>query len=418
MDVRATAVALLSWGLLLAGPWPGRAETIWLRTGGRVEGKLVATGPADTAVPRSIELVRGGRLVLDEDQIASIDKLSDAEAHYRRRAPRVPRTVEAQWRLAEWCRENGLTAQRRVHLEQILKLDGNHVGARRGLGYFQYHGQWVTRAEVHQRAGYVRHEGRWRTPQDVRLLEEREAWRQARVEWQKRLQRWRQQIARGKPHEIEEAWQQIQKIADPAAIGPLADLVRQEPLLRLKRLYIRQLAAIPHPSAVQHLVQLSLTEAHPEVVDDCLQAVVGRRLPDTLETYAQFLRDADNYRVNRAAQALRRFREPATLAPLIEALITPHAIPLGPTPGGTHTVSLLRPADGNSGGDIAFKHDSNPPAVTILVPNREVLAALVDISGGVSFGYDQAAWRRWLAAQRQRLPTVTNLRSAPEAAPQ
>jgi hypothetical protein len=42
------------------------------------------------------------------------------------------------------------------------------------------------------------------------------------------------------------------------------------------------------------------------------------------------------------------------------------------------------------------------------VPNREVLEALTRLSGGTSFGYDQRAWRHWLA-QEQRTTAPENL---------
>ena len=44
------------------------------------------------------------------------------------------------------------------------------------------------------------------------------------------------------------------------------------------------------------------------------------------------------------------------------------------------------------------------------VPNSDVLTALVTITGGVNFSFDQRAWRYWKAAEDQR--PQTQLRNA------
>ena len=46
-------------------------------------------------------------------------------------------------------------------------------------------------------------------------------------------------------------------------------------------------------------------------------------------------------------------------------------------------------------------------ASIVEVPNQRVLDALVQLSGGASFGFDQRAWHAWLAAEnRSQAPTL------------
>jgi hypothetical protein len=48
-----------------------------------------------------------------------------------------------------------------------------------------------------------------------------------------------------------------------------------------------------------------------------------------------------------------------------------------------------------------------PKYKTVPLRNPDVLAALVSLSGGVSFDYDRVQWRQWLAAQtKQRVVDI------------
>ena len=53
------------------------------------------------------------------------------ETEYERIRPTYADTAEAQWELAQWCREHKLPAQRTVHLRRVIELDPEHVEARR-----------------------------------------------------------------------------------------------------------------------------------------------------------------------------------------------------------------------------------------------------------------------------------------------
>ena len=50
-------------------------------------------------------------------------------------------------RLAEWARGAGLDEQAEHELRAVLRLDADHAGARRALGYVRHDGTWVTREQ-------------------------------------------------------------------------------------------------------------------------------------------------------------------------------------------------------------------------------------------------------------------------------
>ena len=164
-----------------------RAEVFLLRSGGRIEGTWLNR---QQGVPQQYEIAMpgGGRVTLDAAQVRRTIR-QDAEKRYQQIVSRCPDTVEGHWKLAEWCRKNGLKKQRRYHLQRIIQLEPDHVDARHALGYSQVRGQWVTREEILRRRGYNLHEGRWLLAQEIALQQRQRENEQAEKSWLVRLRR-------------------------------------------------------------------------------------------------------------------------------------------------------------------------------------------------------------------------------------
>jgi hypothetical protein len=406
--------SLLFAGALLITPLAARADIFHLSNGGRIVGTELAV-PAGSRAPDelTIRLREGGQLRIARRLVERHERTDAALIEYLRLARELPPTVEAHWTMAEWCRTHDLAKQRTTHLERILELDPDHVPARRGLGYYHFRGEWVTYEQVQQRAGYVRYNGRWRTRQEIDLIVERKAARAAQIEWRDRLARWRTQLLEGKPREAQQAQEKLLNIEDPHAIDPLTALICSEPLRPCKLLFIRALRRIPHPRAVHQLTYLSLVDGDEGVYEICMREVVARRQPETLKTYLQALKNNNNLVVNRAARAIQQLEERDAIGPLIEALFTSHAVatpqPRTPTglPAGESTFTF---ATDDTGKTTPMSQRRLPPVVNVQVANHDVLSALVSLSGGLSFGFDQEAWQRWHASKRQQVQTVATIR--------
>jgi HEAT repeat protein len=106
------------------------------------------------------------------------------------------------------------------------------------------------------------------------------------------------------------------------------------------------------------------------------------------------LKDNDNVRVNRAAIALGKLQDRSAISPLIDALRTTHAQVLARPRGGEATAATFT-SDGTY-----FKQGDGPKLLVTHVQNQPVLDALTRLTG-VNFGFDQAAWRYWLAQERK-----------------
>lgn len=90
--------------------------------------------------------VRGQWLSL-EDSAAEANWQSKLQK-YRERRRSAGTSVEAQVRLAEYCRTNRLPAQERAHWNAVVALEPNHLEARRRLRHVNVGGAWIDKSEI------------------------------------------------------------------------------------------------------------------------------------------------------------------------------------------------------------------------------------------------------------------------------
>jgi hypothetical protein len=115
--------------------------------------------------------------------------------------------------------------------------------------------------------------------------------------------------------------------------------------------------------------------------------------------YIRALKDRDNEIVNRAGAALGQIGDRDATGALIDALVTTHKFKISDANPGQIATSFS--PDGSGGGGFSFG-GGGPQVVSKDIRNPAVLNALVTLAGGASFDYDQAQWRRWLAAQAKQ----------------
>lgn len=384
-----------------------RGDVFHLANGAEVRGQWVnreERSPARMVIQTSA----GIRLTLLPSQIARTDREQPAIDQYEQLAPQFRDTVADQWRLAEWCRERNLAEHRARHLRRIVELDPQHEAAWHGLGYSQLGGEWILRKEFLQEQGYVYFQGRWRLSQEIDVIQSRQKIELAAKEWLARLKTWRTQIDKG---QADSAVRNIRAVRDPAAITALAYLLAREPLRPIRLLYVEVLGRIDDPRATDVLVATCLNNPDIEVFHAALEEVVPRTSPAVVKVFVNTLRDSDNQRVNRAAHALGKLNDPTTIVPLIDALVTQHVVQnpsLAGKPAGATTAGIAYGSRDEVGTPIA--QFNVPKHIRVGVPNHEALAALVEIGGGVSFGFDQRAWRDWHSVFQKEQSTRLNAR--------
>lgn len=393
---RARCAGLLAAALLwAAGELLGRvaqleADTFVLQSGGQIEGQWL--NRHEQPLLRYEVLVGQVRLALPVDQVREVRVASAARQAYAVRAAATPDTAAAQWELAEWCRKNGLSGERQVHLRRVLELNPEHAEARRALGYQFLGGRWVTRADVRRDQGYELYRGQWRTAQEIDILEERARQELAEKEWLARLTRWRRDLEQRERKA--QALAALNQVRDPAAARPLGVLFAREPWRAMKLTYADRLVAIDTPVAHEVLLERMLADPDEEVFYGCLDRLVQLRPPQATTKLVEALKDNDNVRVNRAAIALGKWQDRSAISPLIEALHTTHTQVFSRPRAGEATTAAFT-SDGTY-----FKQGDGPKLLVTHVQNQPVLDALTQLTG-VNFGFDQAAWRYWLAQERK-----------------
>ncbi len=392
---RDNSLALALAVMLLSAP-AAQADRFVLTSGGTVEGTLLNR----QQTPRTtyeIETRPGVKVVLDAERVAEVTRQKDAEAEYAHVAPTYRDDVASQWKLAEWCRQYQLKPQRATHLRRIIELQPDHVEARHGLGYVQLKGQWTTRGENLAAQGYQLYRGEWRTPQDIALIEQREKAKLVTREWLGRLKSWRIQL--NDPRLAAAAYQRLASVRDASAVRPLCELLKHELSRDVKALYIEVLGEIATPEAIEAIVYVSLNDGDVEVFHACADTLERLAPPNLAKPYLDALKNDNNVRLNRAAYMLGRIGDKSALGPLIDVLVTSHRVVIS-SGGGAKGDAISTSFSGDGGN--SFQQGSSQQVFDHVVQNREALDALTRLSSGESFGYDQAAWRRWHAAESLR----------------
>ncbi len=395
---RAICGLAVSVALLLGLSAAEAAELFLLTGGGRVSGELL--NPDQT--PRETYVIRtagGGQVTLARSQVERFVASRPIEDQYAKIRPSYADTVEGQWALAEWCRENRLMLQRRTHLQRIIELDPDHAGARGVLGYKLVNGKWATQEGLMTAQGYRRYQGRWRTSQEIELIESDRKNELAEKEWAMKIRRFRAWLDTDRDGDGRRS---ILGIEDPHAVVALTRLLETDEAEHARLLYVETLARIDTGGAMQTLAVCSMEDPIEEVRLTCLDYLEKTDHPDVTDYYVGKLRSKDNRVINLAAVALRRMKDPSSVGPLIDALVTTHKFKVGTNqPGSMTTTFGTGPGGSGAPGGSGLSMNNAPKIFTQTIPNRPVLDALIELTGR-NFNFDQQAWRYWHSSQRSR----------------
>jgi len=388
---------LLALGLCALGARIGQADIFVLHSGGQVRGELLNKDES----PRTsyhIKTSAGGTLSLESDQVKGVIRQSATELQYDRIRSRFADTVEGQREAAEWCRNHRLTKQRKAHLERIIELDSEDAEARRALGFVKIQGRWITQNEHMQASGYVRYGGAWRYPQEVELLERQQKEKIAQAEWLTRIRRWNGWLTSDK---AEQARANIAAIQDPYAVKALSLNLNRSTVREVKLLYIEALTRIGTPEAMDTLVDRSINDRDEEVRLACLERIATRQYAPATKRYVQALKAKENPIVNLAAVALAHMKDRTAVGPLIDALVTEHKFILRKDdPRQMSSTFSTDPSLSGMGGNGSFSFGGGAKSVKIPIHNRDVLDALIALTGQ-NFNYEVKDWKVWFAAQKK-----------------
>lgn len=394
MNVRYS-FALLA---LCVGAVPAAADEFVLAGGGRIVGEL-ANAAESPRVKYEVRLPSGGSVVFDKDQVTDVVRRTPDEIEYERIRHEQPDTIEGHWQLAEWCRDHKLTELRKQHLERVIEIEPNHVKARAALGYNRIQGQWRTQAEHLSALGKVQYKGVWRYPQEIQIIEAKQKSDSSRQLWYGNMKRWRDWLNGAKQ---QQAITELAAVTDPLAVPALSEYMLKEENEQVRKLYAEALIHIGSAQADAFLADRSLRDPSQEIRIICLDYLDDVPQQSLIDYYIRELRSTDNEIVRAAGVALSRYKDPRSIGPLIDALITKHkyAVTTG-NPGGGLSAT-------NGTGGSGLSSGSKTVIITNEIKNQPVLDSLITILGGkVNFGFEVNDWKQWYAGQKkQRLLDV------------
>lgn len=370
-----------------------RADIFQLADGGEVAGKLVERGENNEYI---VQTKLGAQVTLTRKQVKNVVREAEQQAEYESRSRALPDTVAAHRSLAVWCKEHQLPELADHHLKRILELDPQDEQARTSLGYQQYHGKWLSRDDIMTARGMRYYEGTYRTEQDIALRERDKQFQNAEIEWLRQLQLWRRWLD---SRRAEEAQNNLLQVTDPAAATSVVQMLRRERDEEVRQLWMEILGQIRHPATMRELIQLSLTEPLRDTRVRCVESLLGLNENIDIQPYVKALKSKDNQTVNVAADALGRIGNPEAISPLIDALVTTHRLQIS---GGGNIGASFSPNGGaglSAGGPTFVDEDVNNP---------EVRRALMALSHGQDFEYDEKAWSNWYVNERmiKRQPLI------------
>ena len=252
------------------------------------------------------------------------------------------------------------------------------------------HQEWMAKL------GYQRHSGGWRTAQEIEIIERNEKTGLAQKQWNKKLERLRQDLASG------DAAEELAEITDPHAVPALTAALASDPLRRVRLLYMDSLLRIGTPAAQAALVAAAIDHPDPETRIDATDRLAKLAPQAAAHALAAALAGPDNARINRAAAALGRLGVATVVPQLVNVLETRHVVTVGDGPPEGSTTATFTPSGG-----AGLSMGSSRRQMAVPMKNEQVLEAIVALTGE-NFGWDLTAWRAWLA--RQRAPASIDLR--------
>ena len=197
---------------------------------------------------------------------------------YMDRRVKTPDKPDAQWRLARWCEQRGLSEQAAAHYHAVTRLDPRRDAAWKKLGF--------------KKSGE-----RWLKPEEL-AAEKANAERQkaADRQWKTRLTRLRDGLSSKDATRRAEAEKALTEVTDPRAVPMVWQvLVRGDDRAQGKAVQI--LGQIDSPAASLALASLALFSRSPEVRGRATETLMRRDPRDFLTSLLTKIRKPFDYKV-------------------------------------------------------------------------------------------------------------------------
>lgn len=425
----ATMAALIASSVVLFSFQAANADIVYLKTGGVMRG-VIDSSDDDTEDSVTMKLLSGAEIELPAEHISSRQVRPLKFEQYEVRAESLPDTLDAHWKLAEWCREQKLNEQREIHLEIVLAIDPDHRQAHYGLRHTFYRDQWMTREEYDQTRiadGFVKYKGKWVRAEKLESVKSDDAASKAEREWYSKVRVWLNWATGNHPERAADGLNNLKDIDSPDALSALVQFLGKSQRADVRRLFIEIVGKMEGPGPVVPLATLSVREDVRELRELALSMIDEEHYDQARQLVAGDLRDRNNIVVRRAGTVLAKIGDETSVPALIRALVTTHSYKVRvPVQGYSFGVDGSIPSGSGLPPEIEIGlrtgvYDSvqvvpllGAARATKLIPvavnreNSEVLMALRQITEN-NLGFDETAWQRWWNVDRNQATLAPDL---------
>lgn len=443
---------------------PARADRIVLRGGGSIQGLVISKPDAKGFVQVQTE-TSFKPIKFAESQIVDIIPQKTKLTEYLDRREGAAGTASGEFELGQWCDEQKLKALARRHYERTIELDKDHDLAHKKLGHVKYDDQWLTPDQYKQAQGLVKVKGKWVSPDEKARREAAIALSAEQASWKRRILSLFQSYKFGAPNKQREAELALSAIQDPQAVPGLIAVLDQDGDRASRVLLAQILGSIKGKEAAAGLASCILREPDISVCDAMAAELRKHDVDDYTPTFYKALRADHPFYINRSAWALGELRVKESALRLSQVLVTyqdklvmdnsqgdpgggvgfgaggvpapaagarghaaaPPANALSPGMTGMNTITTVPVPSAVVGPGVSaygvggVPYGANAMGSTGLVPpslvptptptpqprmereiyyNVEVRKALQKLTAQ-DFGYDIAAWKRWITSRLQ-----------------
>ena len=395
---------MLIFTLCLLFAAPVLADTVVLKDGGRVVGKVTVT-KFDVVV----DIRPGMRVSFPKDQVKQIIFEDTPREVFRQKLAKLdPKDAAGHYSLGMWAKENGLKEEAKLCFEKAIGIEPDHTAARKELGHVRHEGKWLPYDEAMKARGLIEYDGRWVTPEQKEKLEKKDKIDALKKNIKKLINR----MASTDKTVVDKAVEEFMKIRDPLAVPALDEAAKH------RKGFIRFLTVKLYGEFDPGLVSDQLVTRAVADSDERIrkQAVEVLRKIKSKTAYIGMLK---NFYYNRsgdvrlwAMEALGALKDKNSIAPLIESVAynvrrvvtIPDATP--DTFIGTQArkvIGVRRVADAFGRvvevpiiGDVTagFGGGAKQAVVDDVIFNLGARLALREITGQ-DHNYDKNAWRKW-----------------------
>jgi hypothetical protein len=213
----------------------------------------------------------GSHLAADSSSLAVIQE-------YLKRRADAPQRADAQWKLAQWCDEHGLSDQALAHYSAVVRLDPRREAA------------W-------KKLGYKKHGDSWAKPDQLAAQKhEAEEQKQANRHWKPILEKHRESLLSKDAARRARADAALAQISEPRAVPAIWDVLASGDQ-RLQAKAVQVLGQIDGPAASKAIAAMAVFSPFPVARGLAIGTAARRDPREFLEPLLAMIRRPFRYKV-------------------------------------------------------------------------------------------------------------------------